>query len=426
MKRLFNKKTIPFCLCLAIVNLSFTSISHSNPIADAELYSVRTKSSIRYAFSEDKGGSSNGAGFLVDRARGWILTNAHVSGRGTGDVEVSFKGEAFEDAKLVYVDPELDAAILSVDPSKIPARAKEAQLQCDKSELNGQEVAAFGHPHDLSYSASRGIVSKVRVHDGRDWVQIDAAINPGNSGGPLINLSNGKIIGINAMALKDTEGLNFAVPIIPVCKILDLLKSGKNPSPPALTINFAQNEDSEEYLIVGPAAHFEKLPSTFRIGDRITHVDGQEVKTPTELSTLLRGEKRNAAFTIKRGDETNIAELEVVPAELITERKYLLADGALIAPDYYLERYRENQFLAVHSVRKGSYADRTGWQKYTLVMAVDGTTPNSVEHLKELLSGDKRKRIMVRSWSDQDGKMYDYSEFDYWPYKLELKENGKN
>jgi hypothetical protein len=141
---------------------------------------------------------------------------------------------------------------------------------------------------------------------------------------------------------------------------------------------------------------------------------------------LLRGEKRNAAFTIKRGDETKIAELEVAPAELITERKYLLADGALIAPDYYLERYRENQFLAVHSVRKGSYADRTGWQKYTLVMAVDGTTPNSVEHLKELLSGDKRKRIMVRSWSDQDGKMYDYSEFDYWPYKLELKENGKN
>ena len=46
-----------------------------------------------------------------------------------------------------------------------------------------------------------------------DWVQNDAAINPGNSGGPLIDLNTGSVVGINAMGLKDTEGLNFAVPI---------------------------------------------------------------------------------------------------------------------------------------------------------------------------------------------------------------------
>ena len=55
--------------------------------------------------------------------------------------------------------------------------------------------------------------SQVRVYDGVDWVQTDAAINPGNSGGPLIDLNTGSVVGINAMGLKDTEGLNFAVPI---------------------------------------------------------------------------------------------------------------------------------------------------------------------------------------------------------------------
>ena len=71
------------------------------------------------------------------------------------------------------------------------------------------EVAAFGHPHGLNYSASRGIISQIRYYDGVDWVQTDAAINPGNSGGPLIDLGSGKIVGINAMKLEDTEGLNF-------------------------------------------------------------------------------------------------------------------------------------------------------------------------------------------------------------------------
>ena len=49
------------------------------------------------------------------------------------------------------------------------------------------EVAAYGHPQGLSYSASRGIISQKRYKYGADWLQTDAAINPGNSGGPLIN-----------------------------------------------------------------------------------------------------------------------------------------------------------------------------------------------------------------------------------------------
>ena len=44
----------------------------------------------------------------------------------------------------------------------------------------------------IIFSASRGIISKVRFYENHDWVQLDAAINPGNSGGPLIDLEVGK------------------------------------------------------------------------------------------------------------------------------------------------------------------------------------------------------------------------------------------
>ena len=149
---------------------------------------------------------------------GWILTNAHVSGRGTGDIEISFKGQDFHNAELVYADPDLDFSILSVNKDQIPAEALEAKLDCGNKQLSGTEVAAFGHPHKLHFSASRGIISKVRFYEGHDWVQLDAAINPGTSGGPLIDLGTGKIVGINAMSIKDSEGLTLPFQCLPSAK----------------------------------------------------------------------------------------------------------------------------------------------------------------------------------------------------------------
>ena len=178
---MFNQKN---CIIIsAVMQFLLSPANAENILGQAEKYAVRVKASIGYPFAEDKAGTFNGAGFLFDKERGWFLTNAHVSGRGTGDVEISFKGQDFNDAKLVYVDPELDFSILSLKKELMPSFAIEAELECEKTQLSGTEVAAFGHPHDLYFSASRGIISKVRFHENHDWVQLDAAINPGNSGG---------------------------------------------------------------------------------------------------------------------------------------------------------------------------------------------------------------------------------------------------
>ena len=255
------------CLLMVSVNAS--------PIDDASQYSVRIKSTIRYAFAGEEAGTSNGAGFLINKERGWVLTNAHVSGYGTGDIEVSFKGYEFFAAKPVYIDTELDIAVIQVNAEDIPKNSSEAKLDCADRPLNGLTVAAYGHPYGLTFSASRGIISKVRYYRGIDWVQTDAAINPGNSGGPLIDLETGLIVGINAMSLENTEGLNFAVPTKPVCKILELMADQKNPSPPKLPISFAVNKDTEEYLIVGGGDGY-KLPTGFALGDRLTQVANQK------------------------------------------------------------------------------------------------------------------------------------------------------
>ncbi len=396
----------------------------ADPIEEANSYAVRIKSTVRFAFAGEEAGTSNGAGFLVDRARGWILTNAHVAGYGTGDIQVSFKGHDYVTVKPTYVDPELDFAIVQIDKEEIPSEATEAKLDCAGISLNGLAVAAFGHPHGLTYSASRGIISKVRYYNGVDWVQTDAAVNPGNSGGPLIELDTGEVVGINAMRLKNTEGLNFAVPSKPICKILRLLKDDKDPSPPKLPISFAVNEAAEEYLIIGGSTSGD-LPIGFVLGDRVLKVGGVAVKTPTELKTFLRGKTGEALFVLKRGDKEIIVAAKIKPEKNLLDRQYVLADGALIAEDAYPERWDTERYYHVQSVRSGSYADRSGWKIHHLIMSIDGVRPTSLEQVQELLKGEDKKIIILRGWSSQDGNLYDYQEIDYWPYKVELKKAGE-
>ena len=108
MKRVIPT-VLPILCALLMSGQVFASV-----LDDAEKYAVRVKASISYPFAEDEAGTFNGAGFLVDKSRSWFLTNAHVSGRGSGDIEISFKGQEFVEAELIYVDPDLDLSLIHI------------------------------------------------------------------------------------------------------------------------------------------------------------------------------------------------------------------------------------------------------------------------------------------------------------------------
>ncbi len=410
-------RLLTFTIALYLFHLSLGGAQ--SVLDEAEGYAVRVKASIGYPFAEDKAGTFNGAGFLFDKERGWFLTNAHVSGRGTGDIEVSFKGQDFNEAELLYVDPELDFSILSLKKDLIPSAALQAKLDCETVQLSGTEVAAFGHPHDLYFSASRGIISKVRFYEGHDWVQLDAAINPGNSGGPLIALKSGKVVGINAMSLKNSEGLNFAVPLPPVCKTISLLLANENPSPPKLPISFATDNVKETYLTIA-GNRYGKLPDGLQVGDVVTKVNGLNVTTPTEVATVLRGVKNQAEFTISRDKGQKKVLITFPPKPLITKRQYLFMDGAIIANDFYLERHEREKSFQFHSVRDGSYADRVGFSRGEVIISIDGAKPENIEHLKKLLEGEEEKQVITRHWSSIDNQFYDFFVTQYTPGYVDL------
>ncbi|MGA2430366.1 MAG: trypsin-like peptidase domain-containing protein [Candidatus Acidiferrum sp.] len=125
------------------------------------------------------------------------------------------------EAKVIYIDQELDIAFLKVEGSGFP----HLTLADASTVQQGEPVFAIGNPGAaMLFSVTKGIVSAVGKFESAGpgtWIQTDAAINPGNSGGPLLN-SRGEVIGINTLKLvkEGTSGIGFALSATDLLKVL--------------------------------------------------------------------------------------------------------------------------------------------------------------------------------------------------------------
>ena len=382
-----------------ILFISKVSYSSEDVLEDANLYTVKFRTSVDRPFTEDKNaGLRKGSGFLVNKEKGLILTNAHVTGRSKSKIRVAFKNHGFTPVKQVYVDPRIDIAIVQINSHLIPKESKEAKLKCDGQVPSGTSVAAFGHPKDLSFSASRGIVSKYRFFNGKDVIQTDTPINKGNSGGPLIDMNTGLVIGINKSSYTKSNGLSFAVPSNNVCIILDLFKKGKNPSPINLPIRFAEDREAEDYLKVGTFYH---KGNNIEIGSSLIALNDAEIKTPSELDFFLRGKTGEAKLTFKNKNSTKSYTIKINPEEKILDRKYLYLSGAIVSKDprtMYDEK--EKPFL-IHSVVDGTEAELAGLWANCWIKSVNGIEPKSLIEIKQISEGQKSLGIMTRCYSSR-------------------------
>jgi hypothetical protein len=105
------------------------------------------------------------------------------------------------------VDERHDLALLNV-----AAFAKKAvEIRASNTLAVGERVYAIGSPQGLELSLSEGIVSGLRpARDGK-LIQTTAAISHGSSGGGLFDAA-GHLIGITTFTIRDSQGLNFAIP----------------------------------------------------------------------------------------------------------------------------------------------------------------------------------------------------------------------
>ena len=355
---------------------------------EANLYTVKIKARIKYPFFDDSRRSRSGAGFLVDRKRGWVLTNAHVTTRNPDSLTIKFKEKKKFDGSLLYVDPFLDLAIVKIPVDRIPNRAVQAKLACDFTPSVGHPVGAFGHPFSLSFTGTRGIVSGFNLKKGRRKIQTDAAINKGNSGGPLIDLHNGSVIGINTSgyAKDETEGIGFALPIGYVCRILELIKGGFDPSPAKINVEFSSDPDEDTGLnIVKKYNNIWPL----ELYDRLVRMKGADeagkLETLSDFIHATRTNKNYVDFVVERNGKEEIVSLQIDKVSKILDRKGLFISGINIGPlkerDHEIAPYGNN--LIVYDVKRGSAASSAGFKNFDRIIKVNGKSIITLKGLED-------------------------------------------
>lgn len=250
----------------------------------------------------------SGTGVVWDEA-GHVITNFHVV-YGADAITVVLGRNREHAARVVGVAPDQDLAVLRIRAPKdqlVPLPIGSAH-----DLLAGQKVLAIGNPFGLDHTLTTGIVSAIgrtitsltgRTIEG--VIQTDAAINPGNSGGPLLD-SAGRLIGINTQIYSPSgafAGIGFAVPVDMVNRIVPQLITHGKVIRAGMGVSVLSDMITGRWGVrgvvirqvtsSGPADRvgLKGLRSVnggrISLGDVVTAIDGEAVRTVDDLLTIL-------------------------------------------------------------------------------------------------------------------------------------------
>ena len=168
-------KFLPILLsCLLFVGMS----PAPSPKTSAELAKIVSQSVVQVNYPVEEGGISNCTGFVIDAAKGWVLTVAHcVSPK--ADITVNQAP-----SKLLKSGDQL--ALLSIEPMSRPP----LDLRGDSPAL-GDAAYTMGYGFGILTWLSRNVAG----FNGLD-LALDGTIVSGMSGGPMVD-TFGRVIGIN-------------------------------------------------------------------------------------------------------------------------------------------------------------------------------------------------------------------------------------
>ncbi|QKV18213.1 Do family serine endopeptidase [Oricola thermophila] len=371
---------------------------------------------------------SLGSGVIVDPS-GLIVTNNHVIGD-ADEIKVALSdGEEFE-STVVLRDERADLAVLQIDAGRDLDYLEIADS--DAVEI-GDLVLAIGNPFGVGQTVTSGIVSalarnRVGVSDFGFFIQTDAAINPGNSGGALISMS-GKLIGINTAIVSRSGGsigIGFAIPSNMVRAVIDQARGGADAFErpyigarfdtvtPAIAESLGMRRPSGAIVTeVDRGSPADR--AGIRPGDVVLSMDGHPIEHPDALEYRLEtaGPGRTVTFAmLSRGQRVAVdLTLEQVPETVPANETQIAGTSPLsgatvanISPrvlDRLNVRFR-GEGVIVTDVRRGSTADRIGFKRGDVLIAINGLQIDTVDTVAEIAASTDR------SWSfviNRDGRI---------------------
>ena len=420
----------------AVVNISMVKKAHKEkyegmfgnlPKDQAEIFR-------RFGFPFFGGGErtvpeqrGTGSGFIIS-SDGLILTNAHVV-KDADEIKVRLTDDREFKGKVLGLDTQTDIAVVRISADNLPY----VRLGDSDNVRVGEWVAAIGSPFGLTNSVTAGIVSaKSRNLPDENlvpFIQTDVAINPGNSGGPLFNMK-GEVIGINSQIFSTSGGsmgLSFAIPINIATQVKDqILKNGKvtrgrigvmiQALTPELAKSFGLKEDTKGAIVAqidkdGPAAN-----SDLRPGDIITAVNGEKIKSYSDVPRLISFTKpgTKASLTVLRGKSEQTVSVTVGSSDGSASEdngdsgakdskestKHQKKLGVTVRPLTAAEAKRLGTEGLLIEESEG-FAATAGIREGDVILAVNGTPVRTLSDVSKAIEGQRRVALLIQRGSDR-------------------------
>lgn len=359
-----------------------------------------------------RGFASLGSGVIVDAAKGYLITNAHVV-KDAKSVTVTLKDGRKFLAKIIGADGQSDIAVLQIKPDKLIA----IELADSDNVKVGEPVFAIGNPFGIGQTVTSGIVSglgrsNLHIENFENFIQTDASINPGNSGGALVSLK-GEVIGINTAILSPgggNVGIGFAIPANMAHSVMvQLIRYGAlhrglmgvvvNDLTPDVANSFAVSEDSGAVVaMVTPNSPAEKVG--IKVGDIITQLNETVIRNAADVRNYVGLQQVGASLRVRVLRDGKSLSYTVVTADPDAYQKLSLTSNPFLF-GIDMETF-DGQSSAVGRLRgvliidlqKDSPAWRAGLMPGDVILSANRQAVASVEQLNQAAKTNTRQLLL--------------------------------
>jgi S1-C subfamily serine protease len=291
--------------------VSIVSARQTRPPFEAESLLQRFFGEAASQAPKAKTARNLGSGVVIDGAKGFVLTNAHVIAGATSITARLQDGREYS-AALQGADQDMDLAVLRLELEPGAPPLPQARMGDSASLMPGETVVAIGNPYGLSHTVTPGVVSALerRVSPGQQTnarlIQTDAAINPGTPAAAAE--PPGRVVGINAAVFAKGGGLGFAIPINKARDVLDeLIATGRVAHIWRGLLGEDMGPDQAAYYALprpGGMIVTDVFPGTpaekagILPGDALLALAGQKVRNKAQFLALLLGRPKGEPLDV--------------------------------------------------------------------------------------------------------------------------------
>ena len=371
------------------------------------------------AFDTERNESAQATGFVVDAARGLILTNRHVVTPGPVRAQAVFLNQEEVDLTPVYRDPVHDFGFFCYNPHDLMF-IQPAELELVPAEAQiGRDIRVIGNDAGEQLSILAGTIARVdrqAPNYGRGnyndfntfYLQAASSTSGGSSGSPVVDIE-GHVVALNAGAANQAAS-SFFLPLNRIKVALRAIQAGEPVSRGTLQTEFVQRPYAElrrlglhreteammraaypgqtGLLVVEQVIPGSPASAVFRSGDILIEAGGKPISEFVALAELLDSSVgKPIQVAIERGGMRIDNEIFVDDLDSITPREFIeYGDGILHDLSYQQARHYYRPIEGVYVANPGYVLGTAAIPRASLITEFDRRPIGDLDDLQAALS----------------------------------------